>query len=144
MHPSIHSLPCTLLYVYTRIKTKPSISVLSILFDCINTVSDNKEFLRVIKQMATVLYSQVLNSNLKCYSVMNPVRIKIWLNLHNMMEEVMLNQDSILNFLKVPHILSISHLKCHSWISVYFFICKLIGWWRHNMTILQADWLVTS
>ena len=88
MHPSIHSLPCTLLYVYTRIKTKPSISVLSILFDCINTVSDNKEFLRVIKQMATVLYSQVLNSNLKCYSVMNPVRIKIWLNLHNMMAEV--------------------------------------------------------
>ena len=31
----------------------------------------------------------------------------------------MLNQDRILDFPKVPHILSISHLKYLSWISVY-------------------------
>ena len=67
-----------------------------------------------------------------------------------MLVEVMSNQDSILDFPNGPHILSISHLKCHSWISVYFFICKLIGirhhnmtifkligWWHHNMTILK-------
>ena len=47
---------------------------------------------------------------------MNLVRILIWLNPHNMMVEVMLNQDSILDFSKGPHILSISHLKYQSWI----------------------------
>ena len=35
-----------------------------------------------------------------------------------MMVEVMLNQDSTLDFPKCPQILSISHLKCQSWISV--------------------------
>ena len=38
-----------------------------------------------------------------------------------MMVEVMLDQDSILDFLKGPHILNISHLKYQSWISVYTF-----------------------
>ena len=38
-----------------------------------------------------------------------------------MMVEVMLNQDSILDFPKGPHILSISHLKYQSRISVYTF-----------------------
>ena len=38
-----------------------------------------------------------------------------------MMEEVMLDQDSIMNFQKGPQILSISHLKYQSWISVYTF-----------------------
>ena len=37
------------------------------------------------------------------------------------MVEGMLNQDSILDFPKGPHILSISHLKYQSWISVYTF-----------------------
>ena len=54
------------------------------------------------------------------------------------MVEVKLNQDSILDFFKCPHILSICHLEHHSWISVYFFIHKLIGWWRHNKTILKC------
>ena len=31
----------------------------------------------------------------------------------------MLNQDSILDFAKGPHILSISYLKYQSWISLY-------------------------
>ena len=61
-----------------------------------------------------------------------------------MVVEVMVNQDSILDFPKGPNVSGISHLKDQSWISVYFFICKLISRWRHNMTILQADWLVTS
>ena len=39
-----------------------------------------------------------------------------------MMVGVILNQDSILDFPKCPHILSISHSKYHSWISVYTFI----------------------
>ena len=60
------------------------------------------------------------------------------------MVEVVLIQDSILDFPKSTHILSISYWKYHFWISVYFFICKLIGWWRRNMTILQVNWLVTS
>ena len=38
-----------------------------------------------------------------------------------MMVEDMLNQDSILDFPKGPHILSISHFKYQSWISVYTF-----------------------
>ena len=38
-----------------------------------------------------------------------------------MMVEVMLNQDSILDFPKSPNILSNSHLKYQSWISVYTF-----------------------
>ena len=38
-----------------------------------------------------------------------------------MMVEVMLNQDSSLDSPKGPHILSISHLKYQSWISVYTF-----------------------
>ena len=38
-----------------------------------------------------------------------------------MMVEVLLNQDSILDFPKGPHILSTSHLKYQSWISVYTF-----------------------
>ena len=41
-----------------------------------------------------------------------------------MMVEVMLNLDSILDFPKGPHILSISHLKYQSWISVYTFEFK--------------------
>ena len=36
-----------------------------------------------------------------------------------MMVEVILNENCILDFPKCPHILSISHLKYHSWISVY-------------------------
>ena len=52
------------------------------------------------------------------------------LNPDIMMVKVILNQDSILDFPKCPHVLSICHLKYHSWISVYFFY-------------LQADWLVT-
>ena len=52
---------------------------------------------------------------------MNPVRNKIWLNPHDMMPEVMLNQDSILDFQKCSHSLSISCLKYHIWISVYTF-----------------------
>ena len=35
------------------------------------------------------------------------------------MREVILNQDSILEFPKCSHILSISYLKYQSWISVY-------------------------
>ena len=66
---------------------------------------------------------------------MNLIKIWIWLNPHNMIIEVILNQDSILDFLKCPHILSICHWEYHSWISVYFFICKLIGWWRQNKTM---------
>ena len=50
---------------------------------------------------------------------MNLVRIQVWLNPHNMMVEVMLNRDSILDFPKGPHILSISYLKYQSWISLY-------------------------
>ena len=38
-----------------------------------------------------------------------------------MIVEVMLNQDSILDFPKVPHILSFRHSKYQSWISVYTF-----------------------
>ena len=38
-----------------------------------------------------------------------------------MTAEVMLNQDSILDFPKGPHILGISHLEYQSWISVYTF-----------------------
>ena len=38
-----------------------------------------------------------------------------------MMVEVILNQDSILDFPKCSHILSISYLKYHIWISVYTF-----------------------
>ena len=38
-----------------------------------------------------------------------------------MMVEVILNQDSILDFPEGPHILSISNLKYQSWISVYTF-----------------------
>ena len=37
------------------------------------------------------------------------------------MVEVMLNQDSILDFPKGPHIFSISHLKYQSWVSMYTF-----------------------
>ena len=52
---------------------------------------------------------------------MDPVRIKIWLNVDNMMVEVILNQDSILDFPKCSHIMSISYLKYHIWISAYTF-----------------------
>ena len=38
-----------------------------------------------------------------------------------MMVEVMLNQDSILDFAKGPHITNTSHLKFQSWTSVYTF-----------------------
>ena len=38
-----------------------------------------------------------------------------------MMVDIMLNQDSILDFPKGQHILSISHSKYHFWISVYTF-----------------------
>ena len=38
-----------------------------------------------------------------------------------MMAEVTLNHYSILDFPKGPHILSFSHLKYQSWISVYTF-----------------------
>ena len=44
-----------------------------------------------------------------------------WFNPHNMMVEVMSNQASILDFPKGPHILSVSHLKYQSSISVYTF-----------------------
>ena len=53
--------------------------------------------------------------------MVNLVKIKILLYPHNMMVEVMLNRDSILDFPKGPHILSINHLKYQSWISVYTF-----------------------
>ena len=76
---------------------------------------------------------------LKWYSGMNLVRIWIWLNPHKMMVEVILNQVSILVFPKCPLNLSYCHLEYHSWISVYFFNCKLTGWWRHNMTILKNE-----
>ena len=36
--------------------------------------------------------------------------------------EVMLNQDSILDFRKRPHVLSICYLEYHFWISVYILI----------------------
>ena len=88
---------------------------------------------------------------------MNLVRIWIWLNLPNMMIEVISNQDSFLDFQKCPHILSICCLKYHFWILVYTFIFQncnvtmspanqlqclwsfwqLIGCWLHEMTILE-------
>ena len=52
---------------------------------------------------------------------MNSIRIKMWLNPPNMMAEVMLNQDSILDFQNFSHILSISCPKYHIWISEYTF-----------------------
>ena len=39
-----------------------------------------------------------------------------------MIVEVMLNRDSILDFQKYPHILSIRYLEYHFWISVYTII----------------------
>ena len=45
---------------------------------------------------------------------------------HTMMVEVMLNQDSILDFPNGPHILSISHLKYHSLLSEHTSRFKLV------------------
>ena len=80
---------------------------------------------------------------------MNLVKIQIWLKPHNMIAKVMLNQDSILDFPKVPHILSISHLKYQSWISVYTFefqngrvmtspANQLAKWSSYDVTSLSA------
>ena len=59
---------------------------------------------------------------LKWYLVKNLVKIWIWLNSHNMMVDIMLNQDIILDFRKCQHILSICYLKYLIWISVCTFI----------------------
>ena len=71
---------------------------------------------------------------------MDLVRIKIWLNPHNMMAEAILNQDSILDFPKCPHILNICHLKV-----------ALLDFGDHFyfqngpvMKLFAADWLLMS
>ena len=60
------------------------------------------------------------------------------------MAKVMLNQDSILNFPKGPHILSIIHLKYQSWISVTLLNFKMVMLRRHQPISLQYGHVVTS
>ena len=41
-----------------------------------------------------------------------------------MMEKVMLNRDTILDFQTCSHVLSICYLKCHFWKTVYSFMIQ--------------------